>query len=199
VVRDWDVLCGDHLPPLVSAASGSDVAVWKRLFATAIRRRDAARQALWHQLQTAAFAEFALRALRWTGSDPAKPGKRLDSFARKVLRSRQRRLVAAARSFSELPLKRQHKARIQAKGLRYGIEMLQLSLPKRTRRVGLPALARFQDAAGVARDALFVQAVVERLTRSAAVRRQVGDWAKAQRAAAIVKAQRLAADLKDLF
>jgi len=199
VVRDWDVLCGDHLPPLASAASGSDVAVWKRLFATAIRRRDAARQALWRQLQTAAFAEFALRALRWTGSDPAKSGKRLDSFARKVLRSRQRRLVAAARSFSELPLKRQHKARIQAKGLRYGIEMLQSSLPKKARRVGLPALARFQDAAGVARDALFVQALVERLTRSAAVRRQVGDWAKAQHAAAIVKAQRLAADLKDLF
>ena len=199
VVRDWDVLCGEHLPPLVSAAPAGDAAVWTRLFATAIRRRDAARTALLQQLQTPAFAEFALRALRWSGSDPAKPGKRLSGFARKAVRSRQHRLAAAARSFSRLPVERQHKVRIQAKALRYGIEMLQSSLPKRARRVGLPALARFQDAAGSARDALFVQAVVERLTRSAAVRRQVGEWAQAQRATAIVKAQRLAADLKDLL
>jgi len=199
VVRDWDVLCGEHLPPLASTASGSDTAVWKRLIATAIRRRDAARQLLSQQLQTPAFAEFALRALRWAGSEPAKPGKRLGAFARKAVRSRQRRLAEAARSFSALPVERQHKVRIQAKALRYGIEMLQSCLPKRARRVALAALARFQDAAGKARDALFVQAIVERMTRSAALRRQVDEWAKAQRAAAIVKAQRLAADLKNLL
>ncbi len=199
LVRDWDVLCVEHLPPLASTASGGEAAVFKRLFATAIQRRDAARAVLWQQLQTPAFAEFALRALRWAGSDPSRPGKRLSAFARKAVRSRQRRLATAARSFAQLPVKRQHKARIQAKALRYGIEMLQSTLPKRARRVGLPALARFQDAAGGARDALFVQAIVERLTRSAAVRRHVAQWATAQRAAAIAKAQRLAANLKDLL
>ena len=197
LVRDWDVLCGEHLPPLASAATPANAALWKRLYASAIQRRDAAREVLGHQLQTPAFAEFALRALRWSATVPTKPGKRLANFARKAVRSRQRRLAAAARAFAQLAVERQHKVRIQAKALRYGIEMLQASLPKRTRRVALPALSRFQDAAGGANDALIVQAVVQRLTRSAALRQQVGDWAQAQRAAAIAKAQRLAADLKD--
>jgi len=198
VVRDWDVLCGEHLPPLASAAGPSSAPVWKRLCAAAAARRDAAREALWRQLQSPPFAEFALRALRWSGSAPAKASKRLASLAPKAVRVRQRRLTATARSFAQLTIRRQHKARIQAKALRYGIEMLHASLPKRIRRLGLPALERFQDAAGGARDALIVEAVVARLSRSPVVRQQVGDWAHRQRAAAIARAQRLAADLKDL-
>jgi len=197
VVRDWDVLCGEHLPPLASAAPASMEEVWKRLRAAATKQRDSARESLWRQLQSPAFAEFALRALRWSLSVPTKRGKRLQAVARKLVRSRQHRLTALARRFADLPIERQHKARIQAKALRYGIEMLQASLPKKLRRSALPALARFQDAAGGARDALIVQAIVARMTRSVPLRQHVDEWARTQRAAAIAKAQRLAANLQE--
>lgn len=196
-VRDWDVLCGDHLPPLAAAAAPRVAGTWQNVCAVAVKRRDRARALLYRQLQTPAFAEFALRSLHWSASVPTKPGKRLAAFARKAVRARLRRLAVAGRTFSKLPKERQHKVRIQAKGLRYGIEMLQASLPKKL-RAGISALARFQDAAGSAQDALIVQAAVHGLTRSPPLRRQVDEWAQAQRAAAIVKAHRLAANLKAL-
>ncbi|SPE34927.1 putative Adenylate cyclase [Burkholderiales bacterium] len=195
-VRDWDVLCTEQLPPLAAAASGGSAASWTRVCELAAKRRNGARTRLGRQLAEPAFAEFALRALRWSAGVPARPGKRLADFARKAVRARQRRLAVAARSFARLPAERQHKIRIQAKGLRYGIEMLQASLPKRIRRGALLGLTRFQDAAGSARDALLVQLAVARLTRSAAIRRQVQQWAQSRQSTAIGKAQRLAAYLK---
>lgn len=195
VARDWDVLRGQVLPSLAAAAPRAAGAKWERVCAAATKRVLRARARLRLQLDAPGFADFALRMLRWSATAPRKPGKRLEDFAAKAIGSQQRRLAKAGRSFSQLPADRQHKIRIQAKSLRYGIEMLHGSLPKRIRRAGLRALIRFQDALGSARDAAVADAAVVQLTRSQTIRRQARQWARAQQVRASAKAQRLAAEL----
>ena len=111
---------------------------------------------------------------------PARAGKRLGDAAPRRLDGRLQRLARAARAFARLSEERQHKLRIEAKRLRYALEMLRGVLPRRPWRADQRALARFQRATGAVRDSAQAQALVERLTRSAALRAACGRWARTQ-------------------
>jgi len=162
----------------------------------AVRRQAAARELLREQVATPEFATFALRVLRWSVMEPASPGKRLADIVPRAIRTRQRTVAAGARRFARLSLVRQHKVRIQAKNLRYGMEMMRRVLPKGGRRTYLRALAQFQDAAGGARDAALAQTAIARLTRSGAVLRQVREWSTAEILARTQRAQQFASALQ---
>lgn len=196
-VRDWDVFCSQQLPMLIEHASEPGAGPWLRLGAAAARRQAQARARLRRQLEEPAFAEFALRMLRWSLGDPERPGKRLGDAAPKLLRERLERLAASARDFARLNEARQHKLRIEAKRLRYATEMVRVVLPKRGLRARLRALSRFQKAAGGARDCLQAQQMVERLSRSTAVVESCRMWCRERFVVEAAKAQRLAADLAE--
>jgi inorganic triphosphatase YgiF len=194
-VRDWDVLCENLLPRLIAAHDGGAGPGWAGVAATAQRRQRAALGRLRRQLQEPSFAQFALRLLQWTDTPPALPGSPLDTVAIDSVRKRMGRVVKAARGFARRSAQRQHRIRVQAKTLRYGIEILSGFLPRTNAAEARRALARFQDAAGRAQDLRVLVAAVERLTRSAPLRRRARAWARDGRRKAVAKAQGLAAHL----
>jgi inorganic triphosphatase YgiF len=194
-VRDWDVLCEHLLPRMIAAHDSSAGPGWARVAATAQRRQRAALGRLRRQMQEPPFAQFALRLLQWTDTPPALPGSPLDTLAITSVTKRMRRVAKAARGFARRSAQRQHRIRVQAKTLRYGIEILSGFLPRNSAAEARRALARFQDAAGRAQDLRVLVAAVERLTRSARLRRAARAWAREGRAKAVAKAQGLAARL----
>jgi len=188
--RDWDVLCEKLLPPLVAAQGGQAAAAWSRVVAAAQRRRQAALQRLRGQLAAPSFAQWALRLLQWSAAPPPAPGIRVDRVAGKSVRRGVRRVAVAARGFSRRSPQRQHRIRLQAKAVRYAIDILGEVLPRKRSRAARRALARFQDAAGHAQDMCVLVRSIARLTRSATLRRAALEWTEAQRARAIAEAQR---------
>jgi triphosphatase len=195
-VRDWDVLCEEMLPSLAREAGKGGEARWARVREAAQRKRLRARARLRRRLQAPAFAEFALRLLLWIAREPREEDGRLDEFAHAALRQRRRRLSKAARGFAKASMARQHKIRLQAKSLRYGIETLRAVLPGAVRKSDLRLLSRFQDAAGCARDLALAGAELRGLTRARPLLRQIEAWSRAQKRAGLGKAQRLAAHLQ---
>lgn len=195
-VRDWDVLCSQVLPSLCRAAGRSEQARWERVRQAAGGRQQKARARLRRLLEGPAFAEFALRVLRWSATDPAHEGRRLDEFARKALRQHRRRLTKAARSFAGASTARQHKIRLQAKSLRYAVVTLRGVVPGAMPGSQLRTLGRFQDAAGSARDLALAESALRRLTKSSLLHRQIADWTREQRRIGLDKAKRLAAEIQ---
>jgi inorganic triphosphatase YgiF len=202
-VRDWDVFCAQLLPRLLEEHGAGDPTAWARLAAAATRHRDAALLRLRGQLDGPAFAELALCLLQWTSeSAPTRAGAKgpdrpVGEVAGTELRKRLRRVARAGLGLSRCSPQRQHRIRLQAKTVRYAIDALASVLPSKLRGAGRRALARFQDAAGRAQDALVVVAVAQRLTRSAPLRRAVAQWAAARRRKAIARAEKAAARLND--
>jgi inorganic triphosphatase YgiF len=196
-VRDWDVLCGQFLPSLGQSTAKGDAARWERVQRAAARMRQRARERLLRRLDAPAFAEFALRLLRWCASQAHEEGPRLEEFVAKALRQRRRRLAKAARGFAGASAVRQHKIRLQAKNLRYAVETLRGLAPGALRDAELRTLSRFQDAAGCARDLALARAALGRLTRSRSLRRQIADWTQEHQRDGLEKAQQLAAKLQD--
>jgi len=199
VVRDWDVLCEQLLPRLIDALGAADSAPWARVVAAAGRRRATATARLRRQLDSPAFADLALRLLQWSMAPAAAAGGGTDkpagALALKTVRKRLRRLADAGRNFARHSPQRQHRIRLQAKTVRYAIDCLAPMLPGRLQGAVRRALGRFQEAAGRAQDARVALAAVQRLTRSAELRRAAAHWAAAQRAKSAGKARRLAARL----
>jgi len=194
-VRDWDVACEQWLPALAAAAPSALAGPWARVLAAAARRRDAARARLTAQLQTPAFAEFALRALQWSATPARLPGRPLAAVAAPRVQRRLRRVAAVGARFAGLDAKGQHQARLQAKALRYAIELLAPCLPPALAQAPLRAVARFQEAAGRAHDAVVLQAAIARLTRSPRLRAAAAAWAAPRHDKAAQRVERAAAKL----
>jgi inorganic triphosphatase YgiF len=197
-VREWDVLCGQILPAL-RAQAGKGSAAWERVQAQAARRQRKALLRLRKRLQSPDFAQFALRLLRWSGAGAAgadAAGGRLDDFAAEALQRDRRELAKAARGFAKASMARQHKIRLQAKSQRYAIEALRGVAPQAEHKGEQRVLARFQDAAGCARDLALARRALRGLTHSRPLLRQIDDWTRAQKRAGLEKACRLADVLK---
>ena len=199
-VRDWDVFCTQQLPRLLADLGADDPAAWSRIAAKAARRRAAALLRLHGQLGTPAFAELGLRLLQWAATPAAPESARraarpVAPQAARELRKRLRRLARAAGTLSRCTPQRQHRIRLQGKTVRYAIDALAAVLPPRLQATSRRALARFQDAAGRAQDAIVMQAAIERLSRSAPLRHSVAQWAAARRRKAIAKAEKAAGRL----
>ena len=194
-VRDWDVVCEQWLPALAAATPPELARPWARVLVKAAQRRAAARARLMAQLQTPAFAGFTLRALQWSSTPSRLPGRPLAAVAVPRVLRRLRRVAAAGARFARLDAKRQHQARLQAKALRYAIELLAPCLPRVLAQAPQRAVARFQEAAGRARDAVVLQAAIAQLTRSPRLRAAAAAWAAPRHDKAAQRVERAAAKL----
>ena len=127
--------------------------------------------------------------------DPSALSLALGAQVLKAIRKQMQRVGEAGRNFAEVSPRRQHRIRQQAKTARYAIDCLAPVLPHRLQGAVRRALVRFQDAAGRVQDSSVAAAAVQRLTRSAALHRELAAWAAQRRAKPAQKAQRLAARL----
>jgi inorganic triphosphatase YgiF len=190
-VRDWDVFCGQLLPRLLADLDDGDSAPWAPVAGAAARQRDTARRQLREHLQEPAFALLSLRLLQWSATPAVPGGAAIGPQALAAVRKRLRRFTQAAPGYSDGLAQRQHRLRLRAKELRYGLDLLGGMLPERQVRTTQRALARFQDAAGRAHDSRGFVELLERLAPPL-LRRQAKAWARKRRAQAVRKAQRLA-------
>lgn len=159
--RDWDVLIGETLPPIVheyarispeAAGSGSDPA---RLLAAASRRRGAARKVARDALQSERYAGFCRSIEHWLDAAPL-PDLRITSLGRHATREldkRHKRLVQAGTFLRQQPPEQRHQVRIRAKRLRYSAEFFGSLYASRAVRRYLQELVALQDALGALNDA----------------------------------------------
>jgi len=196
-VRDWDVMDLQVLPALARAGTAAPQA-WARVQQAVGTRRTRAQARLCTQLDTPAYAQFALRLLRWSAQPAPDSGPRMAAYASRILALRLRKLRRLTDDYATLSFERQHKSRIQAKLLRYGTEMLQDCIPRAGVRRQLRALARFQDAVGCVQDARVAQETLGALTRSPALRYALAEWAQAEQRRHTPRAQRHAQALRKL-
>lgn len=194
--RDWDVFVAQTLPRL--AAEAPRDAPWTALSDGAVRRRQRAAAALRAALASARLARLALRLLRWA-QRPAESSVTLAAVAAGRLARLHRRLARGAEAFAALPVARQHRLRIRAKRLRYGLDLLGAALPAQPTARYRAQLARVQDELGAVNDAVVAAALLERLARAARAdaaeaRHRLDAWRRdcARRAeAALAELQRL--------
>jgi inorganic triphosphatase YgiF len=164
--RDWDVLCGETLPPI--AAHYPDAVVRQQGLAVLETKRAEVRAAMRATLEQARPGAWLLAFQRWlllrgwrlNAAGRAAPEAQrfvqlspLREWARRALRTGQRPVVRSARAFDELDAAQRHRLRIAIKRLRYAAEFFQgLFGGRRYSRYQL-ALRNAQDSLGRSCDA----------------------------------------------
>ena len=162
--RDWDVLAGETLPPILAAHGDRPLA--RRLLGKAERRRSREREAARRALSSPRYARVVLELARWLAqadAEPAAPSGPLAPFAARVIGRRHRRLLAYAERLAKLDAEGRHRLRIQAKRLRYGIDGLAAVFASRRTARYRDALVDLQDALGEANDAATALALLPAL------------------------------------
>ncbi len=193
--RDADVRAIETLPALLSqaqpAAPAGTAQAW---LARAEAERQVARQELLGQLASPRYSCLALRLLAWAHSPAEGHGPSVGKRAGKRLGRLQERLLQAADGLAELSAERLHRVRVEAKRLRYGIELLASG---EEAAPWLAALARVQSELGASRDAAACLAWIEAQATPAGA-----DWAAAclqdQQNAAVSAAEQALAGLRRL-
>jgi len=156
--RDWDVLLGDIIAPLLRSephAPGLD----------ALRRRCALQRRSCGLAARAAIASPRYDALRlqleeFAAAPRFKDDARaeylrnlpLRAFAAKRLAGREKAARLLAEGLADADSGHRHSLRIAAKKLRYGIEFFQALFPRKKSRAYASALSAMQDALGLLND-----------------------------------------------
>ncbi|MEG0821273.1 MAG: CHAD domain-containing protein [Burkholderiaceae bacterium] len=120
--RDADVLAAAILPALLAGAV-SPAAVKLKLQAQADAERQAARQQLRVELASPRYALLALGLLAWAHA-PSQGKRAVERVASPRLARQRQRLIALGEGLAAAPDELIHEARVRAKCLRYGIELL---------------------------------------------------------------------------
>ena len=165
--RDLDVLADETLPAITAAvrsAGTDDGAPALRSLRTRVARlRSAARADARAAVASPRFVQFLLAI----GAFAARPRFGVDetaapatthaaparSFARPVLKRRQRRLLRRGANLPTATPAARHAARLAAKQLRYATEFFAGLFPRRRTRAYRAALAQLQDILGALNDA----------------------------------------------
>jgi inorganic triphosphatase YgiF len=151
--RDADVLADETLSRL--AVEGGDAAGIEAL-------RAAAHAAARRERQAAATAVASVRHARWqlglmgwacAVSDEVDGSESLVGFARRMIESLRRKLIARGRHLGDGNAADFHRVRIAAKRLRYASEFFATFDPRHAVKRRLRALARLQDELGLINDA----------------------------------------------
>lgn len=172
-LRDLDVARTDTLPPLADAYMAGDAHrtdAWQAMTQALLQAANLQRKSVRYALQEPAVGATLLEITQWleglsVSSGPSAAGVELKISLRRWAARRIVRLhgqLKVARKEAGSP-ESQHRTRILAKRLRYGIEALRALLPrKRTQRWYLEAL-KLQTSLGAARDVMQAGALVARL------------------------------------
>jgi inorganic triphosphatase YgiF len=168
-VRDADVLALESLPrwmeaAVEAAAPSTNRPHWRH---AAERRRAQARVAMRARLlnRRTARAALDLMARAHGGGDESSSAlssmPSLQSLAAPSLEAQWRRLRKAARGFTTLAPEKQHRVRIEAKRLRYALDLFESALP--AVRTFHQQVARVQDALGALNDWAVAAAELKRM------------------------------------
>lgn len=160
--RDLDVALHDTLPPLAPAyvqADPTKEALWHAMVQTLTQAAAHHHQALRALLQDPALGTSLLHITQWLETFPTQlpPAEAsawehtpLPAWARRRIRGLRDQLKKATRHHTRT--EEQHRIRIQAKRLRYGIEALQNVLPPKGARRWLQRATTLQTGLGATRD-----------------------------------------------
>jgi triphosphatase len=196
--RDWDVFVTETLPPLVAAHG--DAAVARAVLARARARQRDARRAAREAIVSPRYGLAMIRLSRWV-SAPAEPPERAEppkDFASRSLRKGARRVREGADAFATLDAASRHRLRILVKRQRYAVEFLGSLFRAQAVRRHVRALARVQDALGLANDCANALAHVAELSPPPGFLEFARGWFAAREAAGIEAASRaLAAAAKE--
>lgn len=178
-LRDLDVAGIDTLPPLADAYTAGDdqrTAAWRSMNQTLIHAAQLQRKTVRYALQEPAVGVSLLAITRWLAGGKAL--STLDEAALQqdeTLRQWARRRATRLHKQFKLALKEantknatnnaniQHRARILAKQMRYGIEAMDALLPKKRSRRWLEQAIMLQTRIGVSRDVAQAGALADRL------------------------------------
>ncbi|MDO9220530.1 MAG: CHAD domain-containing protein [Thiobacillus sp.] len=172
--RDWDVLCGETLPPI--AAHYPDAAGWQQGLGALEAQRAEVRASMRATLQQAHPGAWLLSFQRWLlqrswrlnpAGGAATETQRfiqlspLGSWARQALQKGQRRVVRGAQAFEGLNAEQRHRFRIAIKRQRYAAEFFQGLFGGRRYERYLAALQKAQDSLGRSRDAQVANSLLD--------------------------------------
>jgi inorganic triphosphatase YgiF len=170
-LRDLDVARTETLPPLAPtyvAADAQRAQQWQELEQALAQAATVQRKAVRYALQEPSIGAALLDATRWleglTGHDATAQAS-LRSWAQGRVRRLHKRLQAAVSSGGEPEA--QHRARIEAKRLRYSIEALRALLPKRRTQDWYEQASNLQTRIGTARDLQQASALAQQLGAAA--------------------------------
>ena len=173
--RDWDVFVTETLPAILAshAAQGGV----QRLRESAARRQAQARTSAREAIRSSRYARAILEVSRWLAT-PAVAGDAgsLEDFAAKLLRKRHQRLADDLARLPEADMAERHRARIDAKRLRYVVEGLAPALDALAARRYARQLSRLQDALGSANDAVAGERLLQTLRPPAALGAHAKHW-----------------------
>lgn len=172
-LRDLDVARTETLPPFADAYTAGDARraqAWQAMTQTLMHGASLQRKAVRYALKEPAVGAALLATTQWleglsalTGPDAAKldPDLSLRRWARRRMARLHRQLRLALKDSGD-PAS-QHRARILAKRMRYGIEALSALLPKRRARRWHQQAISLQTSIGAARDVMQAGALASRL------------------------------------
>lgn len=191
--RDWDVFVTETLPSLVRAHG--DAQAGKAILARARGRQREARRAAREAIVSPRYGLAMIRLARWVSAPPgtADGVEPLKEFASRRLRKGARRVEEGSAAIATLDAAARHRLRIEVKRQRYAVEFLgSLFKPQPVRRHAR-ALARVQDALGLANDCANALAHVRELSPPPGFEEFARGWFAARELAGIEAASRLLA------
>lgn len=173
--RDWDVFVSETLPAIL--ASYAVQRGTQRLRERAMKQQSQARAAAREAVRSSRYARAILEVSRWL-ADPgdATDDDSLEDFAARLLRRRHQRLAADLERLAEADMAERHRARIDAKRLRYVVEGLAPALDALAARRYARQLSRLQDALGSANDAVAGEWLLQTLRPAAALGALAKHW-----------------------
>lgn len=156
--RDWDVLIGESLNPLV-AEIGLSGDLGELLARAETERQDAYRAAR-EVLRTERYTALQLRLERWFDSGRAGLGAGpLPPFAVQVMDRYDKKLSRAGRRLDDLPENELHAVRIKAKKARYAAEFFRALFDKKGARRYIAAVRGIQGHLGALNDAIVARSL----------------------------------------
>jgi inorganic triphosphatase YgiF len=172
-LRDLDVAYVDTLPPLADAYVAGDplrAQTWQAMLQALMDAAQLQRKTVRYALHEPTVGANLLAATQWLEelSAPKSPGDAgvemklsLQRWSRRRI-TRLHRQLKDARHDADSP-ESQHRVRILAKRLRYGIEALRSFLPKRVAKRWYQQAATLQQSLGATRDVMHAEALVAKL------------------------------------
>ncbi|MCF8160946.1 MAG: CYTH and CHAD domain-containing protein [Polaromonas sp.] len=167
VQRDLDVAVTDTLPALADGFAlghAGRAQAWQAMSTALAHAASIQRQQLRHTLRATAVGLCLLALTEWlenlTASEPA--GRVQNDALRRWARRRTRRLqrrLAQAQTGADTPMQ-QHRVRILAKRLRYGVEALRELLPRQLADACSQQATQLQSSLGLSRDVARAGALV---------------------------------------
>ena len=191
--RDWDVFVSETLPSLVQAYG--DAQAGRAILARARARQREARRAAREAVLSPRYGLAMIRLARWVSAPPgaADGAEPLKEFASGRLRKGARRVEEGAAAIATLDAAARHRLRIQVKRQRYAVEFLGSLFKSQPVRRHARALARVQDALGLANDCANALAHVRELSPPPGFEEFARGWFAARELAGIEAASRLLA------